>query len=92
MSLKKQSHLFLLFCANLKYTIKFKKKQLTSSFESASVEVLKSIFPYNTEMKVFGSSNTEDKSDEWKSNKLWDKLQWLANFMNVNLLVKKRRY
>ncbi len=84
---KEQVYIFLLLCSDLKYTLKF-KKELTSSFELVSLEVMTKIFP-NGEIHLFGSSNTEDEDTEWKSNKLWDKLEWMEVFLNEKLKISK---
>ena len=87
---KEKIYVFLLLCSDLKYTLKF-KKELTSSFEKASLDVMINLFPKG-EFKLFGSSNTEDGEDtEWKSDKLWDKLEWLSGFLNEELRIKKEK-
>lgn len=85
---KEEFYVFLLLCSDLKYTLKF-KKELTSSFEIASRDVMTNLLP-NGEIRLFGSSNTEEGEDsEWKSDKLWDKLEWLAGFLNETLKIKE---
>lgn len=86
---KEQVYVFLLLCSDLKYTLKF-KKELTSSFELASLEVMVSLFP-NGEIRLFGSSNTEEEDTEWKSDKLWDKLEWMEGFLNEKLKISKEQ-
>ncbi|NQZ77388.1 MAG: hypothetical protein HRT61_15000 [Ekhidna sp.] len=80
-------YLFLLLCSDLRYTLKF-KKELTSSFELACLEVWRRLFP-NSEVRLFGSSNTEEEDSEWKSDKLWDKLSWMETFLAEKLRIEK---
>jgi len=84
------SYIFLLLCSDLRYTLKF-KRELTSSFEALSKEVMKEVLP-NAEVHLFGSSNTEDGSTEWTSQKLWHKLQWLEGFLKEKLNVYEKQF
>lgn len=82
-------YILLLLCSDLKYTLKF-KKELTSSFELASADVIGKLLP-NAETRIFGSSNTEEEEDkEWKSDKLWDKLKWLESFLVEKLKITEQ--
>ena len=84
---KVKLYIFLLLCSNLKYSIKF-KGDLTSSFESACLEVCKRILP-KADLHLFGSSNSEVSKTEWKSTKLWDKLKWMEDFLKEELRINE---
>ncbi len=88
-SINEKLYLFLLLCSNLRYTIKF-KKELTGCFEKACKEVVEKILPNNSEVHLFGSSNTENQSTRWKSAKLWDKLIWLSEFLGEEVRVEEK--
>jgi len=85
---KHKEYIFLLLCSNLQYSIKF-KKELTSSFENFSKDVIKKFLPKKAIIKVFGSSNTEDDDEDVKASKFWDKLKFLEEFLKETLIIKK---
>lgn len=83
-------YIFLLFSSNLQYTFRF-KKELTSSFEVFSKQVLKKFLPNKAIIKVFGSSNTEDLDDEIAQDaKFWSKLKFLESFLNEKLIIEEK--
>ena len=89
-SINHKVYLFLLYSANLQYTLKF-KKELTSSFEIYSKQVLKKFLPKTANVKIFGSSNTDDSTDEISEDaKLWSKLKFLESFLDERLIIEEK--
>lgn len=87
--IKERLYFFLLFSANLQFTGDF-TNSLTSSFEYMSREVLKNFLPKSAIIKVFASSNIEEKKS-WVINesRFWDKLKFLEDFLKSRILIEE---